>query len=243
MVDRVVFVEDEVTTGNTILNIIGIMEQEYSGDIKFAVASLLNGMNAECIQVYKDKGIDLHYLVKTNHDTYSEIADKYENNGKYNEPDNSETDIEFIEIDGLMNARRRINAKEYKCCLEKLWDNLRNFISIDVNKKYLVMGTEEFMYPALYIGKKLEESGCFVRSHSTTRSPIVVSTDEGYPLRERFELRSLYDDERVTFVYNLQKYDEVIVITDSKLLSMKGITTLVNALGTYNDNINLVRWY
>ena len=43
-IDRIIFVEDEVTTGNTILNIISILEKLYSGKLCFSVASLLNGM-------------------------------------------------------------------------------------------------------------------------------------------------------------------------------------------------------
>ena len=41
-------------------------------------------------------------------------------------------------------------------------------------KKILVIGTEEFMFPALYIGRKMEKEGAEVRCHSTTRSPIAV---------------------------------------------------------------------
>ena len=52
-------------------------------------------------------------------------------------------------------------------------------------------GTEEFMYPALYVGAKLEEAGYTVRMHATTRSPIAVSKEEKYPLHTRYELASL----------------------------------------------------
>ncbi len=242
-VDRVIFVEDEVTTGNTILGIISIMKKEYGENIKFSVASLLNGMNEEHLKVYRDLNINLHYLVKTNHDGYARIADKYADNGEYNEPDYTESQVELVEIDGLVNARRIVDTSEYSNKVEKLWNRINEAVSITQNKRYLVVGTEEFMYPALYVGSKIEEMGCDVRSHSTTRSPIVVSTDAGYPLRERFELRSLYDDERTTFLYNIDKYDAVIVITDSGLNSMKGAYSLINALKKYNDNITLIRWY
>lgn len=39
-IDRIVFIEDEVTTGNTIMNIIKIITKEYQKKIKFAVASV-----------------------------------------------------------------------------------------------------------------------------------------------------------------------------------------------------------
>lgn len=241
--DRVIFVEDEVTTGNTILNIIRIMKKEYDTDIRFAVASILNGMNDEYLKRYRDRGIDLHYLVKTYHDGYTKIADKCNDNGIYNRPDFSEAAIKYIDIEGVRNARRILDTEDYNKGVQSLWESIKNYINIDENKKYLVIGTEECMFPALYTGSRLEEMGCSVRSHSTTRSPIIVSKDKGYPLSERFELRSLYDDDRITFLYNIKKYDEVLVITDSEMNGKKGVTSLVNALAKYNDSITIVRWY
>ena len=64
-IDRIVFIEDEVTTGNTIMNIIKIITKEYQKKTKFAVASLLNGMTEEYLKIYQDEKIELHYLVKT----------------------------------------------------------------------------------------------------------------------------------------------------------------------------------
>lgn len=240
-VDRVIFVEDEVTTGNTILNIINILEQNY-GEIKFAVASLLNGMNENCRQIYEQRQIKLLYLVKTNHDEYTSIADGYNDNGEYCLPQYEEVNISTTDVCGAMNTRRLVETDKYLQQVEALWNSTRELIQEDGCKRYLVIGTEEFMYPALYIGNKLEEQGYFVRSHSTTRSPIVVSNDEGYPLKERFEIRSLYDEDRITYIYNLQKYDKVIILTDSSLINDKGKNSLINAVKKYNDNIMMIRW-
>lgn len=54
-IDRIVFIEDEVTTGNTIMNIIKIITKEYQKKTKFAVASLLNGMTEEYLKIYQDE--------------------------------------------------------------------------------------------------------------------------------------------------------------------------------------------
>ena len=108
-------------------------------------------------------------------------------------------------------------------------------------KKLLVIGTEEFMFPVLYIGRQLEKEGNSVRCHSTTRSPIVVSLEREYPLHSRYELKSLYDPDRRTFLYDIEKYDKVFVITDSPEIE-EGQRTLINALQNYNDDITVVRW-
>ena len=110
------------------------------------------------------------------------------------------------------------------------------------DEKILVVGTEEFMFPALYIGASMEDKGCAVRCHSTTRSPIAVSSDEGYPLRTRYELRSLYDSDRVTFIYDIGSYDRVFVITDAEGNEKAGRNSLIHAIRKKNSSIYLVRW-
>ena len=79
--DRIVFIEDEVTTGNTILNIVRLIQKTYAQPVSFAVASILNGMNEEALENYKNLKIPVHYLVKTAHDTYTEIAEQYQADG------------------------------------------------------------------------------------------------------------------------------------------------------------------
>jgi len=242
-IDRVVFIEDEVTTGNTILNIINVLENTYLYDIKFAVASLLNGMNEEALSVYKSRNIDLHYIVKTNHDDYPKAAEQIEADGRYIKPDTECHGFpKEVRIAGWMNARRLVDAKQYEMACEKLWNEVKKHLRIENGKKYLVIGTEEFMYPALYIGRRMEELGALVKSHSTTRSPILVSQDAAYPLQTRYELKSLYDSKRVTYIYNLDQYDEVMIVTDAQNREKDGVCTLYNALSVYNRNIMMIRW-
>ena len=270
--DRIVFVEDEVTTGNTIMNIIRIIRREYQRKVKFAVASLLNGMTEEYLKIYKEEEIDLHYLVKTDHSGYSAIAEKYHCDGtcvcataeKYHcdglsiraiQEDHTQEKLavsiqdkiwnelpHIISIPGWMNARRLVDAKQYETACRKLAETVIAETGVKQGERVLVIGTEEFMYPALLTGQEIEKMGCEVRSHSTTRSPIAVSTEEEYPLHCRYELRSLYDPDRKTFIYDLENYDRVIVMTDSALVSLKGLETLTYALRMKNENITVIRW-
>lgn len=256
--DRIVFVEDEVTTGNTIMNIIRIIRREYQRKIKFAVASLLNGMTEEYLKIYQEEEIDLHYLVKTDHSGYSAIAEKYHCDGlsiRAIQEDHTQEKLavsiqdkiwnelpHIISIPGWMNARRFVDAKQYETACKKLAETVIAETSVKQGERVFVIGTEEFMYPALLTGQEIEKMGCDVRSHSTTRSPIAVSTEEEYPLHCRYELRSLYDPDRKTFIYDLESYDRVIVMTDSALVSLKGLETLTYALRMKNENITVIRW-
>lgn len=242
-IDRIIFVEDEVTTGNTIMNIITILEKLFDGNIKFSIASLLNGMLEEKVKAFEDRRIPLHYLVKTDHSIYGEIADKCLGNGNYYEPvSENKVEAATILIDGSMNARRLVWAKEYKTACDDLWEKILEQIGDFSDEKVLVVGTEEFMYPALYVGNKLEEEGNEVRCHSTTRSPITVSLEKEYPLHNRYELKSLYDKDRKTFIYDIGEYDRVFIITDSPESEVEGLNTLLNALHIQNENITLIRW-
>ena len=240
--DRIIFVEDEVTTGNTILNIIRIIEKNYTAKIKFSVAALINGMDEDSAAVYAEKGIAVHYLVKTRNSEYDEIADKYEINGTYVSAD---TDIpsvtpETIEVGGFVNARRLTDGSTYRQACEQLYTQLMDRLSLGNN--LLVLGTEETMYPAMYVGARLAEEGYSVKNHATTRSPIAVSSDEGYPLHTRYTLESLYDKDRTTFIYNLEKYDAVLVVTDAEMQE-SSLNTLLNALSSRgNEHIYIIKW-
>lgn len=242
--DRIVFVEDEVTTGNTIMKIVDIIEKLYPGKVKFAVASLLNGMDEEALSRYSERNINVHYLVKTNHSEYTDIAESFKGDGEYIDKNVTNTNITVTNItESYLNTRRLVNGSDYDNACQKLFQEIKSRTDLSGVESMAVIGTEEFMYPALYAAECFENEGVSVFSHSTTRSPIVTSTEVDYPLQKRFELVSFYDVGRKTFIYNLKKYDCVIVITDSTYEDLTGVDTLVNALRSVgSSNINIYRW-
>lgn len=243
-IDRIIFVEDEVTTGNTILSIINLIKTTYpSEQFKFGVASLINSMNAEHTKVYEDNGISIHFLEKTNNEGYSTISNSYENNGDYFNCEDYPrfNPYSMIEFKNFPNTRRLLDAGVYDKYCERLSNYIKNTLSFDVSDSILVLGTEEFMYSAIKVAQSFEENGFTVSCHSTTRSPIMVNTNRGYPLHKRFKLRSLYDDDRVTFIYDLQKYDKVLIVSDTDSRS-NGLSDLVGALYLCgNTNITFVK--
>lgn len=233
-IDRILFVEDEVTTGKTILNIIEVLRGQYSKKIKFSVASVLNGMDCNALDIYGKYGINLFWLVKTNHTAYTEIVKSFKGDGTYisckqiNEI--RMPTITYIKIDERMDTRRVVHCTQYYQFCKSLYQNIVSQTDLGDAHKILVLGTEEYMYPALYTASQLEAQGKEVRFHATTRSPITVSTEQEYPLHVRYELMSLYDSARTTYVYELQKYDMVIIITDASDGMKEGVFSLVNAL-------------
>lgn len=268
-IDRIVFIEDEVTTGKTILNIISVMQRQYAKDIKFAVASILNGMCEEHRKLYEEKSIDLHYLVKTDHSHYDEVADTFAGDGEYRDYSvnegqhicstdkgddtsasgaaggyiaDSNNKVPVVAIAGRMDARRLVDARAYEAACRNFSQALLLQLDLRARESILVVGTEEFMFPALFAAAELEKLGNEVKCHSTTRSPIVVSTEEQYPLHARYGLRSLYDACRRTFLYDIDAYDRVLVVTDAEMPEDKGLNSLLCALHTRNENITVFRW-
>ncbi len=244
-VDRIVFVEDEVTTGNTILNIIHLIRRLYPEKVKFSVASLLNGMSKDSKEIYETNGIRTHCLLKTNHDKYGAIAESFRNEGDYC-IENSETCLSAckeIRYTGYLDARRVVLADDYQKACDCLWLQIKSGIDFQDADSILVLGTEEFMYPGLFAASKIEQLGKQVLFHATTRSPIVTSKEQTYPLHTRYQLNSVYDKDRTTYVYDLRHYDLVLIITDSQGEDQEGINSLANALSSCGNNkLFYIRW-
>lgn len=247
-IDRIIFIEDEVTTGKTILNIIHILETLYPDSVHFSVASILNGMDEDALKVYENRGIKLHWLVKTNHAAYADRADLYRGDGKYIETSKegcsqtvSSKNIRR-KMGQFMNARRLVEAKPYARFCERLYLDILSWMDLEHVGKLLVLGTEEFMYPPLYVAGQLENQGKEVWFHATTRSPITVSTEKEYPLHVRYGLKSFYDAKRITYIYDLDKYDCVLVITDADEAAEEGFRSLKDAL-LLSGNENVVFVY
>ncbi len=242
-VSRIIFVEDEVTTGNTILKIVDILAA-YAENIDFSAASLLNGMDEEAQKRYQERGIRTHFLVKTDHSAYAERAEQFSGNGISLKPDTSPA-AGWREIcaKGWMNARRQVNGKSYQRACENLWDQVKETIAAGQRKRFLVLGTEEFMYPAYFLGVQLEKMGMEVKCHASTRSPIAVSREEEYPLHKRYELASFYEEGRKIYLYDIGTYEEVLVVTDAQTITENGKNSLFHALiSVGNRKITMIRW-
>ena len=200
---------------------------------------------AENLERYKRQGISLYYLVKTDHSTYGDRAETFKGDGFYYKCLDKVVEYTTIYVKNRMDARRLIDSGKYEEACENLWREIRektgNMADNISGKRILVIGTEEYMFPALYIGRKMEKEGAEVRCHSTTRSPIAVSLEKEYPLHSRYELKSLYDPDRRTFIYDIGKYDKVLIVTDSPEIK-ESQETLINAVRMQNKDITVVRW-
>ena len=117
--DRIVFIEDEVTTGKTILNIISVLERVYPKGPAFSIASVLNGMPTENVLACEERGIRFHYILKTDHSDYAEKAAVFSGSGNYHDGvEKTPEPVPTLTVRGRMDARRLVDAAAYEeaCC-------------------------------------------------------------------------------------------------------------------------------
>lgn len=249
LIERIIFIEDEVTTGNTIVKLIGEIEKKFTDiNVRYGIASVLNSMSDSRVEELENKRIHCIWLRKISFEYNVEILNQYKNcnsnhftaNDKYN------CTFSIEKFKQWKNFRSICERKEYFKKLNNLCATIADGLCEGKHyEKLAVIGTEEAMYPAIKLALYLKEHNyCdYVRTHSTTRSPIMAFDIEGYPLYKRYELKSVYDSNRITYIYNLQMYDKVIILTDSDLKSKDGIFSVINALQAEGcKDISVCQW-
>ena len=249
----ILFVEDEISTGNTILNFIKTFENKFGKNkFKFGVASVCNWQNNENRAKFESLDIDTFALIRgdlKSADIKMGVSDKdllpedtiiqdlfsYKKNNAVLTRGSSGDDFQRNRLGHLTFGS---NSNEYK--------HYTDFVG--GGKSIRVIGTEECMYPAIEIGKHFEELGFNVICHANTRSKIDIldsDFDDGASgIKSRVKLHSAYDTERETYLYNVNIHtDKVIVVTDSTNeeaidIFMHDIT---NLFGCRTDFIKIIR--
>ena len=246
-VDRIVFIDDEVTTGSTICKLINVLKNKYgTPGLKCSIVSILNSVPKERMELLRKSGIDFLYLSELPFEYKKDsIMDvEYDKNRDSVIDFDSKEDVSDIEFFSDINARNVLEFKKYDDENKRFAEFVEKALSSYKYKDILILGTEEFMYPAFCLGQLLMKDGRAeeVKIHATTRSPIIASGKEKYPLFSRYCMKSLYDDSRATYVYNLMKYEKVIIVTDA-LSRKSGVSDLIHALKSVgNKDITLSRW-
>ena len=245
-IERIIIIDDEVTTGNTICKLIDTLKQTIdTTNIHFSIASILNSMTEEREKFLSSAGIDCVSLVKIPFEYKKEsimnITHNYDRDLKVVSDNTS--DIVITRFGITVDARSFCRFAEYEEQISRFTASIIDALGTEQCERILIVGTEECMYPSISLSMAISKSQYAreVKVHATTRSPIIVSDDEAYPLHYRYQLRSLYDENRSTFIYNLDHYDKVIIVTDAEQLA-GGASDLVCALRYVgNDNILLAK--
>lgn len=238
--DVVLFVEDEITTGNTILNFISQFEKYQSGK-DYAVASILNWQNDKDAKIFSEKGVEVAFLVRGKMKT--ELPSFSIKEGK-------EYDLYQDEVNYKANLSLRNNPRlpmtveefsEYVTFGDNKDKEFSKLISLkDSKKKTLIIGTEENMFVPIFFAIIIDAN-----VKATTRSPIESSLEDGYPISSRLKLNSAYESGRVTYLYDMDlgNYEQFVIFVEeespvfedelTKFLSTYGEVKVVHQKGLY----------
>lgn len=220
---QIIFVDDEISTGKTLLNIIEQLRETFpeTKAKQIVAASIINRLSPEHDARFRNAGIESEFLVKLcNTDLTSAVA-RFEISSaeSVDSTGNIDTEDMIHTQEPLMDPRLGVDISKYIENCQSTAEKTRCAISdkIAPASNILVLGTEECMYPALIFGRELERNSCAasVRCHATTRSPIGVCADPSYPIHLGYQIHSFYDRVRETFIYNLACYDMAVVLTDT----------------------------
>lgn len=230
---EIIFVDDEFSTGKTLLNIIKRLKIAFPAlnDKKICAASIINRLSEENLANFVAENISCVSLVNLNQNFN---VDKFLGEEAQTVTP-AQKNFSFREVNFPIDARRGVKIGDYFAQCHALGNFIRN--ELQISGEILILGTEEFMLPAIIAGSRLEENFS-VKTHSTTRSPIAICKSADYPINSGFKLRSFYDADRPTFIYNLKHYDAAIIVTDAENFSA-GLQDLTAALDA--DKIFFVR--
>lgn len=220
--ESVILLDDELSTGRTLRNMIAQLRNEFPELAKKQIiaASILNRLTTENEQLMSNEGVLTECLLKLSPSDFVEKlpAGTFEAEVPIHNEEAAAPQT-LVLPERLPNPRFGTVIHSYD---ERIINCSRFIINkleaeIAKSKRILVLGTEECMFPALRLGVEIENKypDIQVFCHATTRSPIGISNEEGYPITSGIKLKSLYDENRTTYIYNLTQYDMVLVLTDA----------------------------
>ena len=231
--EKIILVDDEITTGKSMINIIKELK-EVTNAKKFIILSFLDWRNKEHRKAYDDlvnkENINVEVLslisgeikikdTTTYMDNNDNVINDTTNVLNYNALDRIELKTNYEkEVESyLLHTGRfgvefnEIESLEGKC--EDIANRLEEFIGS--NEKILVLGHGENIYIPCRIAAYIKGDVYF---KSTTRSPIYCDDVDGYPIKEK---HVFYHKGIKYYFYNKseieKKYDKVILITEDDL--------------------------
>lgn len=235
---HIFIIDDELTTGNTVKALAQKIFEKIAAEYRVPITAHAFAASRESVKALGKIGVKIYAKYIYDKIPSAEFPEEF----SADEPERSVTPECCIDLNSLYDIRRGANCKRYfeeceRLCgevLEKLESILPQVGSIEL------VGTEELCLPPIVLGNMLAEKGFEVRVHGVTRSPALPSDAEGYPIKTRSVLRSLYDSGRTVYLYNSVKCDLTILMTDAASIKDDDIQRLCGACG--GEHVLVVRW-
>lgn len=255
---RIVLIDDEITTGNTVVNIIETLRQKFPDVKYYSVLSILDWRSAQQHEVFQQMEKKWDVTI----DFVAMMGGQFSCSG---EPylSSKQVGITTQEVQDLtiLSPKDCIEQKYYRSIAENGIDNKAPYMlatgrfmltteqqAVQKNtikriaqqlKKLrsggpaLVIGTGEFMYVPMQIASYLGED---VYIQSTTRSPIYCAHDTGYTITEKIAFECPENNGVENYLYNVQShpYSELFLVAE-RIANKEVIARVVHALQSVSD--------
>jgi len=240
----VVLVDDELTTGRTVMNTIDAIQRIRPRD-RYVLATYLDWRPAERREELRafalGHGVQIDVVALASGTT--SVIDPGPRNvptrpgvvaaGATGRPFSAVT----VPIGVRPTARRGWTELEQEIVEESA---LRAAVQLQRHRsglRTLVLGTEELMYVPLLLAAHLEGD---VQVRSTTRSPILLSEEPGYPVVDGVAYRATDGTAGLRYLYNLglDEADDVFLCCEDR--AAYGRSGLLTALTERHDRVHVV---
>ncbi|WP_040208524.1 phosphoribosyltransferase family protein [Neobacillus jeddahensis] len=244
---EIIFVDDEMTTGKTTLNIIRSIHEKFPRQV-YTIVSILDWRSQENRENFSRLEEELRIKINvvsllSGHVQVKQLtelenhAELYETNG-LEEPTIEELDLTsffyaspYTSTNLLTKApfivetgRFGLSSLENRSLHKKLSAAADYLRGKRTGNNILCLGTGEFMYLPLMLAAQMGTGVCY---QSTTRSPIYIENKVGYGARYGVNFSNPEDHQVSHFVYNIPPghYDELFIffereVDDNQLKSM-----------------------
>lgn len=250
---RIVLIDDEITTGNTVINIIETLIQKFPLVRQYAVLSILDWRSQQQQTIFKQLevqwGISIEFIsIMCGNFSCSGIPSLTSTQPNLLTQVARDMDISPIQVyvdrkfyrsvaeNGLINkypyllatGRFMLTSKQHVDQKQTIQAIAMQLQELRTNGPALVIGTGEFMYVPMQIASFL---GNDVYFQSTTRSPIYCTDDLGYTINDKIAFESPENNGVTNFLYNLQSqsYTELFFIVE-RIASKEVVARVVKAL-------------
>lgn len=231
---QVVLVDDEYTTGSTALKLIKALDGCLAPDCRIYAASL--AASAESLERFRDAGVTPVTLADTGNITNTAEPERIspDISAAPRKPDMS------LRKNCVLDPRLGVNADSYLAECRRACAQLAEEFPGDGSGTVEIVGTEEFCYPPLLLGKLLSGKYARVVVHCSTRSPMLpdgsardgfsVPGEGEYPIVSRTPLQSVYDSARRVYLYNTSECALSLIMTDAESADMTALEQLCGAV-------------
>lgn len=260
----IMLVDDEITTGKTVLNIISDIQSRYPRQ-QYWVASLLDWRSEQeeqrFAEVEKSLGVSIKVLSlmkgKIRVQGHSipgleEVKQPVRMEASlpqfiYLEHLFESIDAESVDSEGMTNTapylkgsgRFGIHTSDNSLIDEHISSAAQSLMRHRSGKNTLCLGTGEFMYLPMRISA---EMGAGISYHSTTRSPIHSADAENYAVKEGISFLSPDDRNVMNYIYNISlgQYDDLFLFLERDIPRDR-LRPMLDAFGTKGfKKINVV---